>query len=153
MSLDKLENLYNRLISAGCNENSFTVPNVGQRSNDDVMALTLEDEDWVVGYWERGKRHKIDYRSENIDDAIKAFEKIVMSMEHRHTVAFTRSFQALIKTEAKLKKAKIQFQRTRHPKFNGQNDLVYRIFVRGGDIFKVENLFGTRDVISEAVKR
>ena len=150
MSTDKLLSLYERLISAGAHDSSFKIPNIGKPNNDDVMALTLENNDWVIGYWERGKRHKIDYRSKNIDDAITVFEKTVMGMEHRHTIAFTRNFQALLKTEAKLKKAKIRFQRIQNSKFNGQHDLVYRIFVRDRDIFKVEKLFGTRDVISEA---
>lgn len=96
-----LKNLYDKLISEGCN--NFYIEGVGGPSRDDVVCLGLNGGNWEIYYTERGQKSKPSFSTNNKAKAIKYYHDYILEMEHRHMVVFTRSENKFNSIREKLK--------------------------------------------------
>lgn len=134
----ELKELYDKFISEGCNR--FYIEGVGGPQSDDVEVLGLNNGTWEVCYMERGRKSTPMFSSKNKSDAIEFYSKHVLSIKHHHLVVMTRNEQKINEYKQLFIENNIEFLKNDIPHYSNNNDLVFRLFVFGKSIFKVQEL-------------
>ena len=138
----KLNKLRDELIFGGCN-NFFISEISGNISpKNDVFCLSFNGIEWEVYYTERGIDDKAIFSTKNIDEAIDYFKRHILKMEHLHMILFTRSKYKVNEYKKILENNGIDMIQNNIPSYNFENDIVYRIFVKNNDIFRIKKIFG-----------
>ena len=145
--LIKLKELHDELIADGCHH--FYIDQIGGPQSDDVEVLYPKDGNWHVSYVERGRKGPPMFSSANLDNAIQYYRKHVRGMRHAHLVLCTRSQETFATYKEVLEQHFIETWRNDIRSFNARDDLIYRLFVFGSDIFRVEELDAGFPVIDE----
>ncbi|RZJ70108.1 hypothetical protein [Flavobacterium sp.] len=135
----KLQDLHNELISKGCN--LFFIDGIGGPIDSDVEHLGFFDPNWEVYYSERGQKGKVFLSTPDISEAIAFYRKHILSIEHWHLIAFTRSADVLEKYRFGLEKVRIKTIQNDLPDYSQRNDRIYRLFVVNKSIFEALRLF------------
>ena len=145
--LIKLKELHDELIAEGCRR--FYIDQVGGPQSDDVEALYAKDGSWHVSYVERGRKEAPMFSSTSLDDAIQYYRNHVRGIRHAHLILCTRSHETFATYKEVLEQHFIETWRNDIRSFNARDDLVYRLFVFGSDIFRVKELDVGFPVIDE----
>jgi hypothetical protein len=130
--------VYEKLLAEGCNKSSFSI----HRSEHDAFCLVKRGDAWVVYYSERGQDYSPEYESSSEEDACQFFYKLVMEQQHWHIVGFFKSESEARALEAKLESIGVEPIRNDIPAYKHRDDLRYRVFVVGKDVFRVKDLVG-----------
>ncbi len=134
----ELRELYDKLISEGCNH--FYIDGVGGPHSDDVEHLGETDGVWEVYYTERGVKSDPLFSTRDKDVAIKYYLDHVLSIEHWHLVAFTRSSEILDSYRHQLEAAGLRTIQNDIPSYAVRGDRVLRLFVTNKDIFRAREI-------------
>ncbi|AWH84709.1 hypothetical protein HYN59_06055 [Flavobacterium album] len=146
-----LKELHDKLVSEGCNR--FCIEGIGRQEFDDIERLEMNDGRWEVRYYERGQAGETLFSTADMDEAIKYYYNYVMSIQHRHLIAFSRSQSIVAKYKARLEAHGITTVEYTIPNYSAADDPVYGLVVINKDIFKARELFGTVPYIDDNLKR
>lgn len=134
----KASEVREKLLSEGCNENTFAVKSRGS----DVYCLDEIGGTWVIFYTERGLDSEPIFRSKSEDEASQFFFDYIMKLEHWHIVGFFKEESWAKDLEAELFSIGVKPVRNDMPAYKHKDDPRYRVFVMGKDIFKVRAALG-----------
>jgi|SRR5690554_248477 len=134
----ELKELHDKFISEGCNR--FYIEGVGGPQSDDVEVLGQRGGVWEVCYIERGQKNSPIFSSSSKKEAVEFYIKHVLSIRHHHVAVMTRSEQIIKKYKNLFDSNGIKFLQNDIPHYNKTNDRVFRLFVFGKDIFKINEL-------------
>ena len=141
--------LEQRLLDAGCNPNNFAIAGAGQRPVDNAWVLYEEDDEWRIGYTERGRVDEPIFRSRDADEAAEAFYAKLTAEQHWHCVGFFKREAAAKELSRHLKRLGVKPVRNDIPAYSGPADPRFRVFVIGKDILKVRETFAELPVRDE----
>jgi hypothetical protein len=137
--LEKLKELYDELISEGCN--NFYIYGINKSIPDDVICLDKNGEKWEVYYTERDIKGEIIYSTLDVDEAINYYrDYIIKHITHLHLICFTRSNEIMNNYKSIIENIGIKIIQNDIPSYKFSGDYIYRIFVKNKDIFKIKNL-------------
>lgn len=146
----ELRELYDFLLAEGCKR--FYIEGVGGLQSDDVEVLSFTNGVWEVCYMERGLKQPPLFSSADKAEAIAYYKQHVLSMTHIHLVVMTRSLEVFNRYSSKIKNLNIATYQNDIPNYSNANDVVYRLFVYGKDIFKVKEWDETLPFVDEELK-
>ncbi|RZJ69028.1 MAG: hypothetical protein EOO45_14030 [Flavobacterium sp.] len=145
-----MNELYDKLIAEGCNR--FCIEGIGGQKFDDIERLEMNNGKWEVRYYERGQAGDKLFSSEGKQEAIQFYHDYVMKIQHRHLVAFTRSFDMLSSYKFTLESHGIKTIQNDVTSYSSANDRVYRLLVVNKDIFRAKELFEKLPYVDEDIK-
>lgn len=133
-----LEALHEKFIKKGYSR--FCIEGVGDSYCDDEQVLYYSNGFWEVAHTERGHFYTPTFSSRSLENAIAFYENLMMRIKHNHIAVFTRD-DSIKKTYSSLfTNNDIEFWENNIPHYSATNDIVYRLFVFGTDIFKIQEL-------------
>jgi hypothetical protein len=136
----ELQELYDQLISAGCNQ--FYIEGIGGPQTDDVVCLGSTGENWQVYYTERGQKEDPMFSSADKNEAIKYYLDFILKIEHWHLIVMTRSEEIFLSHKDKLGKIGLNSIQNDIPDYKHVGDKVFRLFVTNKDIFTAKEQLG-----------
>ena len=136
--VNELKALHDKLINEGCKD--FCMPGVNEQSFVEGYCLDLRDDEWIVYYGERGGEDRPKFFYNDKEGAFKYFYELIMSQEHLHIVAFTRSLNMFNFHKNELGKYEITTIQDDIKNYKTIDDHVYRLFVKNKDIFKAKEI-------------
>lgn len=130
--------LKEKLLAEGCNASNFAILGRG----DGAFCLDKKGAKWAIFYSERGCDSEPIFISENEEEACGYFFNYVLKQKHWHIVGFFKYESDAIALEDKLVSISIKSIRNDISAYKMANDLRYKVFVIGKDIFKVRERLG-----------
>jgi hypothetical protein len=146
----ELQALYDKFISKGCNR--FYIDGVGGPQSDDVECFGENNGQWEIYYIERGQKSKPLFSCTDKTEAIAYYYKHVLSLEHRHLIAFTRSNEIMASKKRALESFGIRTIQNDIPHYRTIGDRIFRLFVNNQDIFKATEILNTVPYFDDDLK-
>lgn len=131
-----LKILHDKLINEGCID--FYIDGVSEHFIAEGYCLELRNDKWIVYFIERGEENSPMFSNEDTKKAFNFFYDFLVSKEHWHIVAFTRSSDIFNFHKNKLEECGVITIQNDFENYKTQNDHVYRLFVKNKDIFKAK---------------
>jgi hypothetical protein len=129
------------LLLEGCNQNSFAI-NEFINCPDAIDCLFFRNGQWVVFFFERGKEEAPSFTSDDESEACKYYFELIIKLKHRHIVHVSKNEISILEVEKKLASNNIETIRNNIPAYRFKNDVRYRLYVVGKDIFRARSVVG-----------